>query len=580
MAWNKSYKPKTDEERKAEVDSLIKKLESGIRDVFDSDSYREYLKMCSKLHNYSANNILLILMQKPDASIIAGYNSWKNDFHRYVKKGEKGIRILAPVKVMRTVEENVSDPEGRPVFNPDGTRKTEKATKEFVTFRLASVFDSSQTEGEPLPSIAPHELEGEIDGFEKFFEAVKAVSPVSVSFDDTGNAKGFYSPKDKKIVIKPGMSDVQTAKTGLHECAHALLGHGDPDCKLDRDTRECEAESCAYIVSQHFGIDTSDYSFSYIAGWSKGRGMDELKSSLARIQKTASSMIDKLEEEMSNRLSLRDEIEHYVQASGYDKFFDEEDYDSVEAAIKVLPDHEPDDIGRAVSLRMWSAGIENAGVVNSTILNLFLEDPYVETWCRAGNVQMQKYDDSHGNRGVDICSIDRNDLAEYAGFYDGKRLTLASSAASTGLLDLSSFNSNNLYSMDDLISNLNRNCTESLFIRYYGVDEIMEYLHPEFFNPDNTEAYSVLNRIMEECLGLNLYGFYNLAGGAAGDNALVGTSAEILHSCTDSRPVPDKAAAILNEVDGVGKEYFDDAIKKMEQLTKVRKKAQTQRKIS
>ena len=134
--------------------------------------------------------------------------------------------------------------------------------------------------------------------------------------------------------------------------------------------------------------------------------------------------------------------------------------------------------------------------------------------------------------------------------------------------------------MDDLISNLNRNCTESLFIRYYGVDDIMEYLHPEFFDPDNTEAYSVLNRIMEEGLGLNLYGFYNLAGGDAGDSALIGTSAEILHSCTDSCPVPDKAAAVLNEVDDVGKEYFDNAIKKMEQLTKDRKKAQAQRKIS
>lgn len=271
---------------------ITDKLEQGIKDLFNSERYKMYLSAMSKFHNYSFNNTLLIAMQRPNASLVAGFAKWRDNFKRTVKKGEKGIKILAPTPytVKRQVEH--IDP---------ATQQTVTQEQEITipAFKPVTVFDISQTEGEPLPDIAVDELTGSIEQYEDFFAALEAVSPVPIAFEDIpGTSHGYYHLAERRIAIQRDMSQLQTLKTAIHEIAHATLHAIDENAtpeekasRPDRRTCEVQAESVAYTICQHYGLDTSDYSFGYVAGWSSGRELDELKASLETIRNTAHDLI-------------------------------------------------------------------------------------------------------------------------------------------------------------------------------------------------------------------------------------------------------------------------------------------------
>ena len=283
-----------------QVREITDKLEQGIKELFESERFKEYLRTMSKFYNYSFNNTLLIAMQKPEATYVAGYTSWQRNFDRQVMKGEKGIKILAPAPYKAQEEREKIDPATqKPVIGADGKTITETVEVLRPAFKVVSVFDVSQTDGKELPDIIVDELKGTVENYEAFFDALKQESPVPVSFEDIpGGAKGFFSPVESRIAIQEGMSEIQTVKTAIHEIAHAKLHAVKPDEKTapedkkDRHTKEVEAESVAYTVCQRYGIETSDYSFGYIAGWSSGKETKELKSSLDTIRKTAAEMIE------------------------------------------------------------------------------------------------------------------------------------------------------------------------------------------------------------------------------------------------------------------------------------------------
>ena len=283
-----------------QVREITDKLEQGIKELFESERFKEYLRTMSKFYNYSFNNTLLIAMQKPEATYVAGYTSWQRNFDRQVMKGEKGSKILAPAPYKVQEEREKIDPATqKPVIGADGKAVTETVEVLRPAFKVVSVFDVSQTDGKELPDIIVDELKGTVENYEAFFDALRQESPVPISFEDIpGGAKGFFSPVESRIAIQEGMSEIQTVKTAIHEIAHAKLHAFKPDEKAtpedkkDRHTKEVEAESVAYTVCQRYGIETSDYSFGYIAGWSSGKETKELKSSLDTIRKTAAEMIE------------------------------------------------------------------------------------------------------------------------------------------------------------------------------------------------------------------------------------------------------------------------------------------------
>ena len=283
-----------------QVREITDKLEQGIKELFESERFKEYLRTMSKFYNYSFNNTLLIAMQKPEATYVAGYTSWQRNFDRQVMKGEKGIKILAPAPYKAQEEREKIDPATqKPVIGADGKAVTETVEVLRPAFKVVSVFDVSQTDGKELPDIIVDELKGTVENYEAFLDALRQESPVPISFEDIpGGAKGFFSPVESRIAIQEGMSEIQTVKTAIHEIAHAKLHAVKPDEKAasedkkDRHTKEVEAESVAYTVCQRYGIETSDYSFGYIAGWSSGKETKELKSSLDTIRKTAAEMIE------------------------------------------------------------------------------------------------------------------------------------------------------------------------------------------------------------------------------------------------------------------------------------------------
>ena len=285
---------------------ITDKLEQGIQDLFDSEKYTSYLKTMAKFHNYSFRNTLLIVMQNPQASYVAGYGAWQAKFKRQVRKGEKGIKIFAPAPYKKTVEEKT--------FDKDGNAHIEEKEIVVPAFKLTTVFDISQTEGEDLPMLGTDRLVGNVSDYGKFFETLKNISPVPISFEDIqGGANGYYHQTEKRIAVQENMSEVQTVKTAVHEIAHAKL-HAIPEnkgeaVKIDRRTREVQAESVAYTVCQHFGIDTSDYSFGYIAGWSSGRETEELKQSLEVIRNTSAKFIDAIEDKLIDREKVQDKVE-------------------------------------------------------------------------------------------------------------------------------------------------------------------------------------------------------------------------------------------------------------------------------
>jgi antirestriction protein ArdC len=280
---------------------ITDRLEQGIQDLFDSERYTAYLTTMSKFYNYSFNNTLLIALQRPDATLIAGYNAWQDNFKRHVLRGEHGIKILAPCPIKRQVEMEKIDPvTRRPAIGPDGRPVTETMEVTTPAFKVVTVFDVSQTEGEPLPALGIDELAGSVEQYPDFFEALKRVSPLPIGFEKIASgAKGYCNYEEHRIAIQEGMSEVQTVKTAIHEITQARLHdiHREkekdipPEQRKDRNTREVEAESVAYTVCQHYGIETSDYSFGYIAGWSGGRETKELKASLELIRSTAAGLI-------------------------------------------------------------------------------------------------------------------------------------------------------------------------------------------------------------------------------------------------------------------------------------------------
>ena len=304
----------TSEKPAEKLKEITDRLEQGIAELFDSERYKEYLKVMSKFHNYSFRNTVLIAMQKPDASLVAGFSAWKNNFGRNVMKGQKGIKIIAPSPFKIKQEMEKIDPHTqKPVIGKDGKPVTEEKEITIPAYKVVSVFDVSQTEGRELPDIAVDELTGDVDRYKDFFAALEKTSPVPIGFEKIeGGAHGYYHLENKRIAIDEGMSQLQTLKTAIHEIAHAKLhdidlnAPKDEQPRVDRRTREVEAESVAYTVCQHYGLDTSDYSFGYVAGWSSGRELAELKSSLETIRSAAAEIINSIDANIAELQKAQD----------------------------------------------------------------------------------------------------------------------------------------------------------------------------------------------------------------------------------------------------------------------------------
>lgn len=283
--------------REEELQQTLQRLEEGVEEIFTSGKYMEYLTVMSRFHSYSFNNCMLIAWQRPDATLVAGYRAWQDKFGRHVKKGERGIRILSPIVVKGKLPEDGQDGIGDP-----NAEKTE--AKRLVGFRLATVFDVSQTEGRDLPSMGVDELQGDVGEFETVMDAIGKISKYPISFEEVdGGAKGFFSRADpKRIVIQEGMPQAQTLKTAVHELAHSVMHDFEPEDKSrplpNRNTREVQAESVAFVVSNWLGLDTSNYSFGYIASWSSGKEISELRASLDEIRQASHGIIDGIEEQI------------------------------------------------------------------------------------------------------------------------------------------------------------------------------------------------------------------------------------------------------------------------------------------
>ena len=313
-----------------DIDSIMQSLESGVEELFTSNRYQEFLKTMAKFHNYSFNNTMLIAMQRPDATLVTSYKNWQS-MGRQVMKGEKGITIIAPAPYKKMKEKEILDENQRPVMGTDGKPKTEQVEVTVPHFKAVTVFDIAQTSGEPIQTLAPELLTAAVQDFDSFMQAIQKISPVPIRFDEIdGNANGYYHNADKEIVIKKGLSESQTLKTAIHETAHAKLHDKEIMESLgvekDRLTKEVEAESVAYCVCSSFGLDTSDYSFPYIAGWSSSREMKEMKASMDVIRKTAGEMIDQLTEELEIILEEKQKTELHekygilvdaLEAAGY-----------------------------------------------------------------------------------------------------------------------------------------------------------------------------------------------------------------------------------------------------------------------
>ncbi len=328
------------EARKAEMDEITTKLEKGVKDIFTSDGYKDYLNFCAKLPRYSVNNQILIMLQKPDATMCQSFTGWK-DMNRFVRKGEKGIRILAPSPYKMQKEQDKTDPSGKPILDKDGEPVKETVEITVNAFKPVSTFDVSQTEGDPIPTLGTAELTGSVEGYNALFDAIKEVVPVPITFEDIpSGAKGYFHLEENRIAIQEGMSEAQNVKTAIHEAAHQALHSKDAmdasGDKKSKNQKETEAESVAYVVCQHYGIDTSDYSFAYVATWSADKEVPELKASLDTIRKTASDMIVKIDEKLQARDSVK-EVEEFIAAHGDELPFDNPEAGQPIGFVKIEP---------------------------------------------------------------------------------------------------------------------------------------------------------------------------------------------------------------------------------------------------
>ena len=349
---------------------ITDRLETGIQELFESERYKAYLTTMSKFHSYSFNNTLLIAMQ--GGQLVAGYNKWRDDFHRNVKKGEKAIKILAPAPFKAKKEVQKLDAQGRPVMGKDGKPVTEVQEIQVPAFKIVSVFDVSQTEGEPLPSIGVEELTGSVERYGEFFKALEQTSPVPIGFEDIpGGSHGYYHLTEKRIAIQEGMSELQTLKTAIHEIAHSKLHAIDPEApaieqadRPDSRTREVQAESVAYAVCQHYGLDTSDYSFGYVAGWSSGKDLKELKASLETIRATAHELITTIDDHLAQLQKERQAQQEQPQAAPMEQAAEQPDPDSVFSKLPPEQQQEMTDSVKAMLQTLIDADLKSTGEVS------------------------------------------------------------------------------------------------------------------------------------------------------------------------------------------------------------------------
>ena len=349
---------------------ITDRLETGIQELFESERYKAYLTSMAKFHSYSFNNTLLIAMQ--GGQLVAGYNKWRDDFHRNVKRGEKGIKILAPAPYKVKKEVPKRDEQGQPMMEKDGKPLTEVQEKQIPAFKIVSVFDVSQTEGEPLPSIGVDELAGNVEQYEDFFKALEQTSPVPMAFEDIpGGSHGYYHLTEKRIAIQEGMSELQTLKTAIHEIAHSKLHAIDPEApaieqadRPDSRTREVQAESVAYAVCQHYGLDTSDYSFGYVAGWSSGKDLKELKASLETIRATAHELITTIDGHLAQLQKERQAQQEQPQAAPLEQAAEQPDPDSVFSKLSPEQQQEMTDSVKAMLQTLIDADLKSTGEVS------------------------------------------------------------------------------------------------------------------------------------------------------------------------------------------------------------------------
>ncbi|MTQ82071.1 LPD25 domain-containing protein [Ruthenibacterium lactatiformans] len=349
---------------------ITDRLETGIQELFESERYKAYLTTMSKFHSYSFNNTLLIAMQ--GGQLVAGYNKWRDDFHRNVKKGEKAIKILAPAPFKAKKEVQKLDAQGRPVMGKDGKPVTEVQEIQVPAFKIVSVFDVSQTEGEPLPSIGVEELTGSVERYGEFFKALEQTSPVPIGFEDIpGGSHGYYHLTEKRIAIQEGMSELQTLKTAIHEIAHSKLHAIDPEAtaieqadRPDSRTREVQAESVAYAVCQHYGLDTSDYSFGYVAGWSSGKDLKELKASLETIRATAHELITTIDGHLAQLQQQRQAQQEQPQAAPLEQAAEQPDPDSVFSKLSPKQQQEMTASVKAMLQTLIDADLKSTGEVS------------------------------------------------------------------------------------------------------------------------------------------------------------------------------------------------------------------------
>ncbi|MFR4355749.1 MAG: LPD25 domain-containing protein [Oscillospiraceae bacterium] len=349
---------------------ITDRLETGIQELFESERYKAYLTTMSKFHSYSFNNTLLIAMQ--GGQLVAGYNKWRDDFHRNVKKGEKAIKILAPAPFKAKKEVQKLDAQGRPVMGKDGKPVTEVQEIQVPAFKIVSVFDVSQTEGEPLPSIGVEELTGSVERYGEFFKALEQTSPVPIGFEDIpGGSHGYYHLTEKRIAIQEGMSELQTLKTAIHEIAHSKLHAIDPEApaieqadRPDSRTREVQAESVAYAVCQHYGLDTSDYSFGYVAGWSSGKDLKELKASLETIRATAHELITTIDGHLAQLQQQRQTQQEQPQAAPLEQAAEQPEPDSVFSKLPPEQQQEITDSVKAMLQTLIDADLKSTGEVS------------------------------------------------------------------------------------------------------------------------------------------------------------------------------------------------------------------------
>ena len=362
---------------------ITDKLETGIMDLFESDRFQAYLDTMARFHNYSFNNTILIAMQ--GGQLVAGYNKWRDEFHRNVKKGEKGIKIFAPAPYKVKKEVPKLDEQGQPVKDKDGNTVTEQKEIQVPAFKIVSVFDVSQTEGEPLPSLGVEELAGDVERYQDFFKALEQTSPVPMAFEDIpGGSHGYYHLTEKRIAIQENMSELQTLKTAIHEIAHAKLHAIDPEApaaeqqnRPDSRTREVQAESVAYTVCQHYGLDTSDYSFGYVAGWSSGKDLKELKASLETIRATAHELITTIDGHLAELQKQRQAQQEQTPAQEQPQAAEQPAPDSVFSKLPPEQQQEMADRVKAMLQTMIDADVKSTGEVTQGTLDAIQTQGFV-----------------------------------------------------------------------------------------------------------------------------------------------------------------------------------------------------------